>query len=81
MSNIIISDHGIEKLLTDLDPNKATGPDGVPGRILKLGAKEIAPALEISQEISRDKQFARGLEECKCGLNLQKRRPHQIPEL
>ena len=37
--------NGIEKLLTDLNPNKATGPDNIPGRILKMGAHEVAPAL------------------------------------
>ena len=45
MPNIDISVNGIEKLLTDLNPNKATGPDNIPGRILKMGAHEVAPAL------------------------------------
>ena len=45
MPDIHITTTGIEKLLTDLDPNKASGPDGVSARILKMGAKEIAPAL------------------------------------
>ena len=45
MPDINIDTHGTEQLLTDLDPNKATGPDGVPARILKMGATEIAPAL------------------------------------
>ena len=38
MPNIEISVNGIEKLLTDLKSDKATGPDNVPGRILKMGA-------------------------------------------
>ena len=45
MPNITISTDGIEKLLTDFKPNKATGPDDIPARILKMGAHEIAPAL------------------------------------
>ncbi len=45
MPDINITVDGVEKLLSDLDPGKATGPDGVPARILKMGAKEIAPAL------------------------------------
>jgi hypothetical protein len=45
MPDIHITTTGIEKLLTDLDPSKASGPDGVSARILKMGAKEIAPAL------------------------------------
>ena len=44
MPNIDISVNGIEKLFTDLNPNKATGPDNIPGRILKMGAHEVAPA-------------------------------------
>ena len=45
MPDINISVEGVEKLLTDLDPGKATGPDDVPARILKMGAAEIEPAL------------------------------------
>ncbi len=45
MPDMNISVTGVEKLLTDLNPNKATGPDGVSSHILKMGAKEIAPAL------------------------------------
>ena len=35
----------VEKLLQNLNPGKASGPDSVPNRILKLGAKELAPML------------------------------------
>ena len=39
-----ISGNGIEKLLTDLNSNKATGPDNIPGCILKLGLmKSLQP--------------------------------------
>ena len=43
--DIDISTDGVEKLLADLDVTKATGPDDIPSRILKMGAAEIAPAL------------------------------------
>ena len=43
--NFTISIEGVSKLLSDLNPHKATGPDGVPARILKVAAEEIAPAL------------------------------------
>ncbi len=36
MPDIHINNHGVEQLLTDLDPNKATGPDGMPACILKI---------------------------------------------
>ena len=43
--NFTISIEGVSKLLSDLNPHKATGPDGVPARILKVATEEIAPAL------------------------------------
>ena len=45
--NITVSVSGVTKLLSDLNPHKATGPDGIPARILKVAAEEIAPALSI----------------------------------
>ena len=45
MPSIDISVNGIKKLLTDLKPNKATRPDNIPRRILKMGTHEVAPAL------------------------------------
>ena len=38
---IIIHHNGVMKLLTSLNPHKATGPDSIPGRLLKETAKEI----------------------------------------
>ena len=31
--------------MENINPNKAVGPDGIPGKILKLCAKELAPIL------------------------------------
>ena len=45
--NITVSVSGVTKLLSDLNPHKATGPDGIPARILKVAAEEIASALSI----------------------------------
>ena len=45
--NITVSVSGVTKLLSDLNPHKATGPDGIPARILKVAAEEIAPTLSI----------------------------------
>ena len=49
MSDIIIrpTTEGVAKLLHGLNPNKATGPDDIPARILQLAANELAPALQI----------------------------------
>lgn len=45
MPDISINIEGVIKLLKNLDSHKAPGPDGVPARILKEAAEEIAPAL------------------------------------
>ena len=54
MPDIIISVEGVAKLLHDLNPNKASGPDNISARILKLAAEEIAPALSIIFQKSLD---------------------------
>jgi hypothetical protein len=36
---------GVIKLLKDLNPHKATGPDCIPSFILKSAADELAPIL------------------------------------
>jgi hypothetical protein len=43
---------GVEKLLKNLDPSKATGPDEIPARILKEYAHEFAPYLASFYNIS-----------------------------
>ena len=45
MPCIRVTANGVKKLLSKIDPNKITGPDGIPGRFLKEVADEIAPAL------------------------------------
>ena len=47
MADIQISEDGVEKLLKDLNPHKAMGPDGLHPRILKQLASTIAPTLQI----------------------------------
>ena len=45
MPEISVTKEGVFKLLLKLNPNKATGPDLLPARILKDMANEIAPIL------------------------------------
>ena len=45
--DINFTNHGIQKLLENLNPHKAAGPDRIKPRILKELAKEIAPILSI----------------------------------
>ena len=42
---IIIRPEGVEKLLKQLFPSKASGPDGLPNIILKECSKQLAPGL------------------------------------
>ena len=52
MPNITISTPGIQKLLANLKPHKATGPDCIPPTVLKELNHEISPILEIIFNIS-----------------------------
>ena len=41
MPEIIISQEGVLKLLKDLKENKASGPDNIPSRVLKVAAEPV----------------------------------------
>ena len=45
ISDVIFSVNNIEERLQEINPNEATGPDGVEGRLLKECAEEMAPIL------------------------------------
>ena len=45
MKEIKISEKGVLKLLLDIKPNKATGPDEIPAAMLKTAAEELTPIL------------------------------------
>lgn len=45
ISNLIIYEEGVEKLLSQLDPNKASGPDGIPCKVLKELSVELSPLI------------------------------------
>ena len=46
-NNILVSEDGVRKLLQKCNPQKATGPDMIPARLLKECAEELAPILAI----------------------------------
>jgi hypothetical protein len=52
-ANILFT-KGVEKLLKNLDPTKASGPDNISTRILKETATEVAPCLAIILQHSYD---------------------------
>ncbi len=47
LPDIVVHPPGVAKLLRELNPYKATGPDKVPAKLLKEVADEIAPALAL----------------------------------
>ena len=52
MKEIDITVRGIEKLLAGLNPSKATGPDGLPPRVLKELSTQLAPILTMIYKLS-----------------------------
>ena len=54
MKDINITPNGVDKLLTQLDPSKASGTDELKPRILKELAKEISPILSLIFQKSLD---------------------------
>ena len=47
ISKINLQASGITKLLKDLDPSKAAGPDHIPAKFLKMFAEDLTPCLFI----------------------------------
>jgi len=47
MSTVEVEMAGIAKLLSEIDPYKAMGPDGIPPKLLKELSYEIAPCLSL----------------------------------
>ena len=45
--NINITEEGVKKLLLNLNPNKACGPDDITPRLLKTVVEEITPAVTL----------------------------------
>ena len=52
MDDIQIDVNGVAQLLSSLDPQKATGPDKIPTRFLKLFSMELAPCLTLLYQAS-----------------------------
>ena len=52
MNDIQTDVNGVAQLLSNLDPLKATGPDRIPTRFLKMFAMEIAPCFTLLYQAS-----------------------------
>ena len=50
MKNIFVAKKGIVKLFKSIKEHKATGPDGIPGRLLKICANELAGVFKLNIE-------------------------------
>ena len=51
---ITVNRKGVLKLLNDINPHKATGPDAIPGRLLKSLSDEVADILTMIFQASLD---------------------------
>ena len=47
LPEITIYPDGVRKLLHNINPHKATGPDNIPGQLLKEVAQEVTPILSL----------------------------------
>ena len=47
-----VSPYKIEKLLSEINPNKTCGPDGIPGKVLKECASSLAYPLSIQFQLT-----------------------------
>ena len=52
MRPINVAVEGVASLLANLDPSKASGPDGIPARFLKDMANDLAPSLTLIYQAS-----------------------------
>ena len=55
VSPIMVNRKGVLKLLNDINPYKATGPDALPGRLLKSLSDEVADILCMIFQASLDR--------------------------
>ena len=54
MNDIKVSKAGVLKLLKNIKPNKATGPDGIPGKLLKICSHQLAEVFQLLFQASLD---------------------------
>jgi hypothetical protein len=54
MANITVNLNGIIKLLRNIKPHKASGPDKIPGKLLQEVAEEVSPAVVLLFQASID---------------------------
>ena len=70
-TEIFVTIPGVLKLLNNIEPNKATGPDEIPGKVLRECAESVAPVLT---KIFNKSLSTGSLPECERISSLQERR-------
>ena len=77
MHQIEVSQEGIFNLLNGFQVHKATGPDELPGELLKSGRGADTDPYPLLSSLSGSGNCTRRLEICQCGANIQERRQKQ----
>jgi hypothetical protein len=72
MSDIVFTENGITKLLANLNPHKAAGPDNIKPRVLKELAMEISPILTLIFNKSYVRRSSIYMAYSTCMSNIQK---------
>ena len=72
MSDIVFTENGITKLLANLNPHKAAGPDNIMPRVLKELAMEISPILTLIFNKSYVRRSSIYMAYSTCMSNIQK---------
>ena len=80
VQSIVVNRKGVLKLLRGTNPHKATGPDEIPGRLLKTLSDEVVHLLDFPG-IPGPRQDPNSLEAGLHLTNLQERRPSQAIKL
>ena len=74
LSNLSINANEVFDVLYSVDTMKATGPDGISNKFLKMNAKFLAaPLSELFNRSLNDKIFPKNLETCLCCADSQER--------
>ena len=71
--NIKITQNRVAKLLRNINPSKASGPDNIPNRVLKQCADHLPPSLTIIFQCSIDHSKLPHDAKRKCILYIQER--------
>ncbi|KAH3747417.1 hypothetical protein DPMN_181843 [Dreissena polymorpha] len=82
MPKITVSVNGVQKLLSNLKPDKAAGPDNINPLVLKELSKQISPIINTSfSEIIGLRNSTKSMDICKCNTTVQERKQRRPSKL